>query len=123
MNYNPTTGGTLAAPAATQGQGGDSSSPSFAFVGGNLALLGIHSAINGAPPPQQTYDTFVPAYVADINAVLQVSGYSLNYYTAVPEPAALPLGLGLAAGALALGRRRRKRGGTPTRRPASVRPS
>lgn len=109
MNYNSVTGGTVSAPAATQGQGGDSSSPSFAFVGGNLALLGIHSAINGSPPPAQTYDTFVPGYIADINAVLQPSGYSLNYYTAVPEPAAISLGMGLATGLVSLAIRRRKR--------------
>lgn len=109
MNYDSVSGGTLTAPAATQGQGGDSSSPSFVRVGSNLAIVGVHSAINGSPPPYQTYDAFVPAYLNDINAVLQGNGYSLGVYTAVPEPASYALGLGLAGVVTAFALRRRKR--------------
>lgn len=107
MHYDALTGGTPGAAAATQGQSGDSSSPSFTFVGGNLALLGVHSAIGGNPP-DRTYDTFVPMYLNEIDAVLQESGYRMEYYTStIPEPTTYTLGLALAAGAMVIVRRRR----------------
>jgi len=115
MDYNSVTGGTVSHPAATQGQSGDSSSPSFVLVNGNLAVVGVHSAINGSPPPDQTYDTFIPNYLTDINNVLSVSGsgYSLGVYTAVPEPADVAMLLGACtAGAVVwrCGRREKRRG-------------
>lgn len=109
MNYDATTGGTQAAPAAAQGEGGDSSSPSFALVGGNLAVVGIHSAINGNPPPQQTYDTFVPGYIGAIDSVLQTGGYNFSYYAAIPEPASVAAWLALSAGVVVGLRRRRSK--------------
>lgn len=106
-NYDAINGGTLSAPAATQGQAGDSSGPSFVRIGGSLALVGVHSAINLAGT--QTYDTFVPNHLVDINAVLTAGGYSLQLFTAIPEPETYAVGAGAAAGLVALMRRRRSR--------------
>lgn len=108
MDYNSVTGGTVTLPAATQGESGDSSSPSFVLVGANLAVIGVHSAINTASPPNQTYDTFIPAYLADINSVLAASGYSLLVYTAVPEPSGVALILSAGAACAVAWRRARR---------------
>jgi len=106
-NYDAISGGTLTAPAATQGQPGDSSGPSFVRIGGSLAIVGIHSAIN--LEGTQTYDTFVPNHLTDLNAVLLAGGYSLQVFTAIPEPETYTLAAGLAAGFAALAHRRRIR--------------
>lgn len=78
----------------TQAQSGDSGSPTFYVAGATLALLGVHSAIDTAGDPDLTYDSFIPAYAAQINALLAIDGYSLQ---AIPEPATLALLGGLAA--------------------------
>jgi hypothetical protein len=113
-NYDAVNGGTLTAPAATQGQAGDSSGPSFVRIGSSLAIVGVHSAINLAGT--QTYDTFVPNHLTDINAVLLAGGYSLQLFTAIPEPGTFALAAGLAAGLAALERRRRSRARAAGRR-------
>lgn len=99
-----------------QGQGGDSGSPTFVrIVGDQLALFGIHSAINANPPPQQTYDSLplLSAY-SQINTAIIAAGYAPGWgvydFTAspVPEPASAAVLAGLGA-ALAGGLRRRRR--------------
>lgn len=98
--------------AEAQAQGGDSGSPTFAIVNGyQLALVGVHSAINSAPPPQETYDSFLPSFYSQINAITAESGYSWNAYistAAVPEPAATAVFAGLAATLFACTVRRRR---------------
>lgn len=66
-------------------QGGDSGSPSFVIWNGSLALVGLHSAVEGST----SYDTFLPAYLDSlISAGVPV--------TTVPEPATSGiLGLGI----------------------------
>ncbi len=105
-NYDAINGGTVSAPAATQGEAGDSNGPSFVRLGSSLAIVGVHSAINEAGT--QTYDTFVPNHLADINAVLAAGGYSLQVYTTVPEPGTYALAAGICAGAAAVLARRRR---------------
>lgn len=109
MDFDPVTG-------EAQGQGGDSGSPTFVRVGGNqLALFGIHSAINANPPPQQTYDS-LPLFAAysQIDAAVIAAGYAPGWgvydFTAspIPEPASAAALAGLGA-ALAGGLRRRRR--------------
>jgi hypothetical protein len=91
----------------TQGQGGDSGSPTFAPFGGSLTLVGVHSAtgtIGGNPNPI-TFDNFLafPSIFTQIQAV--APGASL-YVTAIPEPTTVALIAGLFALGLAAGRRR-----------------
>lgn len=68
-------------------EGGDSGSPSFVIWNGGLALVGIHSAVDGLT----NYDTFLPAYLNSL------SNGGVTFST-VPEPAALWLlaGIGFA---------------------------
>jgi len=83
---------------------GDSGAPSFTVFDSNLTLFGIHwshtssVAVEGAI----SYDTFVPKYVDEVNAVLASGGQSLE---AVPEPGMIWY-LMVIAGALVLQRRR-----------------
>ena len=67
-------------------QGGDSGSPSLVDHGGTAALLGLHSKLEGigAPGFPQTvirwenYDALIPAYIAEIDAVLNPTGYRMR---------------------------------------------
>jgi hypothetical protein len=61
------------------GQSGDSGSPTFTVVNGQLALLGIHSNIG--TNPKATYDVFVPNYLSAF------SQNGITYATVVPKPA------------------------------------
>ncbi len=86
-------------------QAGDSGAPSFATVNGALALVGIHFAIssNTISDGVMSFDSFVPAYIAQLNTHMSASGQSVM--TVVPEPgliALVPVALGLLM-------RRRKR--------------
>jgi hypothetical protein len=69
-------------------QGGDSGGPSFSVVSGLLALTGIHSGITDNVPGTNEGELFVdgavPAYIDEINDVLDDKGQSL---TLIPEPA------------------------------------
>jgi hypothetical protein len=76
-------------------EGGDSGSPSFVVWNGSLALVGVHSAVNGTT----NYDVFVPAY----QTALTDAGIA---YTTVPEPSAAFLLLGGLA--IAVSRRVRR---------------
>lgn len=66
---------------------GDSGSPSFAVVGGRPALLGIHTAVDEDPLKRSNFDTFVPHYAAQLNAVLAPAGYQMT--PAVPPVVSL----------------------------------
>ena len=89
-----------------QAQGGDSGSPTFIIASGQLALVGVHSAINGSPPPELTLDSFVPSFYAQINSVLNSDGFTFGALTAVPEPGTTALLAGLAALGVVAWRRR-----------------
>ncbi len=67
-------------------QGGDSGLPSFAVYNGQLALVGLHWALETNLPA--SVDTFLPYYVNLLNAQLSASGESV---TVVPEPSSLAL--------------------------------
>jgi hypothetical protein len=94
--------------------GGDSGGPSFIPVNGKLGLLGGHYGVSNATMnPQQgdlSVDTFLPAYIDQLNAFMATdtdsshpNGYALNLVP-VPEPGHLLL-IGLGAGALVVLRR------------------
>jgi len=101
----------------SQGQGGDSGSPTFARMSnGDLALVGIHSAIGTVSGTQITIDSMpLLASQTQINSLLSADGYGpWNYYTGgvvapIPEPSATATLLGGAALAGALRLRRRAR--------------
>ena len=111
-DFDPVTG-------EAQGQGGDSGSPTFARMSnGDLALVGIHSAIGTVSGTQITIDSMpLLASQTQINSLLAADSYGpWNYYTggvvapaAIPEPAALASLLGGAALACAVRLRRRGR--------------
>jgi hypothetical protein len=91
----------------TQGQGGDSGSPTFFPVNGALALIGTHSAVDNGSTPVRTFDVLVPAYYNAINTQLAADGYTFGAITAIPEPATWATLAGAAGLALAVIRRRR----------------
>jgi len=72
-------------------QAGDSGAPSFATVNGALALVGIHSAIssNTISDGVMSFDSFVPAYINQLNA--HMSPFVQSVTTVVPEPGLLTL--------------------------------
>lgn len=92
----------------TQGQGGDSGSPTFFPVNGTLALIGTHSAIDSGSSPVRTFDVLIPAYYNAINTQLAADGYTFGAFTAIPEPSTWAALAGGAALAFAAGRRRRR---------------
>ncbi len=114
-----------------QGESGDSGAPTFHLFGGQLGLLGVHSAVDVGADPDLTYDSFLPSYFTQVNSLLAADGYALQ---AIPEPAAATGLLALAALAARLRRRpcstrsggRRPSsaaaGGGPRRRPGRSRP-
>jgi hypothetical protein len=60
-------------------QGGDSGSPSFIVHEGELTLLGTHFAINGnTSSTWRTYDAFAPAYLDEIDAIVNDDGYQVE---------------------------------------------
>ena len=95
-DYDPVTG-------EAQGQGGDSGSPSFVISSGSLALVGVHSAINGSPPPDLTFDSFIPPFIAQLNSFMSSTGFTI---TAVPEPATIAVWAGVVALVMIIRRRR-----------------
>lgn len=97
----------------SQAETGDSGSPSFATIGGNLTLVGVHSSvgtIDGNPNPA-TFDNFLawPTILQQIAGITGTSGQSTSLYVvnAIPEPAASAALLAFAVFSLALLRRRR----------------
>lgn len=92
----------------TQGQSGDSGSPTFFPINGTLALIGTHSAIDSTSSPVRTFDVLVPAYYNAINTQLAADGYTFGAFTAIPEPSTWAALAGGAALAIAAFRRRRR---------------
>jgi len=97
-------------PAAGQSQGeaGDSGSPSLYLSGSSLSIVGIHSAIDTMPLNDLTYDSFIPTYASQINGRLALDGYSLGM---IPEPSTYALWAGAAI--LGLAHRLRSRRARP----------
>lgn len=56
---------------------GDSGSPSFATVGGQPALVGVHTTVDPVGTTISNYDTFIPHYAGQVDAQLQSSGYRM----------------------------------------------
>jgi len=67
-------------------QSGDSGSPSLVTVDGRGAIVGTHTAVANAtvnaglatPGSIITYDTFVPHYVEELNAIMETDGYHMT---------------------------------------------
>ena len=57
---------------------GDSGSPSFAIVGGNPAILGVHSANGESSSHYFGYDAFIPHYITALNTLMEPSGYRMT---------------------------------------------
>jgi hypothetical protein len=83
-----------------QFEGGDSGSPTFAYLHGQLALVGTHSATGTVSGQPWSFDNFIPVYLD------QMSTLGVDF-TTVPEPARAML---LLAGLSAIGLRRKKSG-------------
>jgi len=64
---------------------GDSGSPSFTVIDGQLAITGTHSALVDSGTTKLNYDIFVPNYIDELNTAM--SSDSGNYQVnTVPEP-------------------------------------
>lgn len=67
-------------------QAGDSGSPSLVVVDGRGAIVGTHSAVANAslniglaqPGSTITYDTFIPHYIDELNAIMASDGYHMT---------------------------------------------
>lgn len=57
---------------------GDSGSPTFAWEGGQPALVGIHFYVNTVGDDIFNVDTFIPPYVPKLDLVLAPSGYRMR---------------------------------------------
>ena len=68
---------------------GDSGGPSFSVINGEFALVGIHWFIYSDMGTLGSGDTFVPNYIADLNAAMAMMGESVT--TVIPEPSSLIL--------------------------------
>jgi hypothetical protein len=68
-------------------ESGDSGSPSFVSVGGRAALVGTHTAVVSALGSTSTVDSFLPAYVTQVNTLLENDGYHLT--AAAPKATSL----------------------------------
>jgi hypothetical protein len=96
---------------SSMAQGGDSGSPTFVVINGELVLISVHSAIDTESPTN--YDTPLFPYTAHINPELGQTGHSLHL---IPAPSATALILAALSAALLLTRRKKLR-----RLPAAVR--
>jgi hypothetical protein len=110
-NSNPDGLASLVGPDEAHFNAGDSGGPTFILVGGQLQLLGGNMFIQSygdpgepplppgvADPVEYSGSTYLPAYVAQINALI-----------AVPEPSSLALCGLIGAGAVARLVRARRR--------------
>jgi hypothetical protein len=66
---------------------GDSGSPSFVMEAGRPALIGIHTDAATSGNKTINYDTFIPAYLEQLDTVMAASGYNIRRFHA--EPASL----------------------------------
>ena len=85
FNYTTLTGSADDAYA----ESGDSGSPSFVAVNGRAAVVGTHTAVLNAAGTVTTFDSFLPAYLAPVNAVLEADGYHLT--AAAPKTTTMTL--------------------------------
>lgn len=65
-------------------EGNDSGSPSFAMVDGRPALVGTHTSIDINSQFRENFDTFVPHYVDELNALMAADGYQMTPSHAAP---------------------------------------
>lgn len=65
-------------------ESGDSGSPSFVKVGGRAALMGVHTAVGQTLSSNTNFDTHVPYYVPQLDAVLNPMGYRMAPVGAAP---------------------------------------
>ena len=57
---------------------GDSGSPSFGMAGVNPAILGVHTAAGETTQHFLGYDSFVPHYIAELDALMAPEGYRMT---------------------------------------------
>ena len=69
---------------------GDSGSPSFVMEAGRPALVGVHADIHTVGNKTINYDTFVPAYLEQLDAVMAAKGYNIRRFHAEPASVSLP---------------------------------
>ena len=86
---------------------GDSGSPSFLLIDGQLYALGSHSGADFMANPQYNVDGFLPYYVDQINNLIRGTGFQIVLFNPVPEPGPMAM-IGSAAAALVFLRRRRR---------------
>ncbi len=67
-------------------QSGDSSDPTFIILNGNLAVIGVHTAVDVTTTLKRSFDTFVPHYIDQINAFIAPEGYSVTSVGNGPSP-------------------------------------
>lgn len=89
-DYSPATGFS---PDESKLEAGDSGSPTFIRYGSQLGLAGIHWAIGAFDDGvQANFDTFIPYYQPQIDALMAGSGYSIQTVSIlIPEPTSLAL--------------------------------
>jgi len=65
----------LGSPDDCHAEGGDSGSPSFVGMDGELFVAGVHGAVLTTGLGVTTFDTFVPHYLDQISGILRQRGY------------------------------------------------
>ncbi len=89
----------LAPAGEARFEGGDSGSPTFVSIGGQLALIGTHAAVGAIGPQYVSVDNFIPVFLGQ----MQTAG--IPFLTIAPEPGRAVL-LIWASAAVLLHRRR-----------------
>ncbi len=69
---------------------GDSGSPTFAMVGSEAALVGIHSSVSDPDPTIFNYDTFVPHYISTIDLLIAPAGHRMAPAVFTPTTLSIP---------------------------------
>jgi hypothetical protein len=72
---------------------GDSGGASFGMVGGQPALVGIHSNAGTVGTITYSFDLFLPHYVSRVDDILAPSGHRLRPVNFTPTTLALPTGV------------------------------
>jgi hypothetical protein len=93
FTYDETAGGA----SDCKFNSGDSGSPTFVLEGENPLLIGTHSDVITKGRISVNYDTFVPAYLDQLDAEMSKSGYNIRRHP--QEAATLTLGHGPPTGA------------------------
>ncbi|MBK1827504.1 hypothetical protein [Haloferula rosea] len=81
FDYDP--GGTN--PKDIHYQGGDSGSPAFVIVEGQPTILGVASTLDQVSGKLRSSMSLVPAYVNEIDEIMEAKGYHLTRVDPVPE--------------------------------------